>query len=454
MAVRVQFRRDTATAWAGANPILAQGEVGYEYDTGRFKVGNGTQAWNSLVYSSGVTGPTGAANTLTIGSVSAGASAGASIGGTAPNQTLNLVLPIGPTGPTGPQGVTGPTGPTGPTGAASTVTGPTGATGPEGPTGPTGPVSTEPSTVTGPTGPTGPIGETGPTGPSGVISVTGPITNSGTSTAANIGIDQSLISIANTQVTGLGAAATATNTLTLGSTTLTLGGTTTSVSGLTLEAPTVNLATGISFEGSTADAYETTLTVEDPTADRTITLPNESGTVALISRVAARLELSDTYIDVAPRYDNRSATFTSGTVYWTFFSPLHTHTASTVSVASAGTATTGASLIRMAVYSFNETTATLLASTANDTSIFATRNTVYTRNLSSSVTFQAGQRYGFALLVVATTPGTGYLAFGYPPAALNALSPIMRGYLDSQTDLPSSATPLTNTSNGYWARFV
>ena len=30
----------------------------------------------------------------------------------------------------------------------------------------------------------------------------------------------------------------------------------------------------ITFEGATADAYETTLTVTDPTADRTITLPN------------------------------------------------------------------------------------------------------------------------------------------------------------------------------------
>ena len=33
------------------------------------------------------------------------------------------------------------------------------------------------------------------------------------------------------------------------------------------------------FEGSTADAYETTLTVTDPTADRTVTLPNATGTV-------------------------------------------------------------------------------------------------------------------------------------------------------------------------------
>ena len=37
----------------------------------------------------------------------------------------------------------------------------------------------------------------------------------------------------------------------------------------------------IIFEGSTVDAYETTLTVVDPTADRTITLPNATGTVVL-----------------------------------------------------------------------------------------------------------------------------------------------------------------------------
>ena len=37
--------------------------------------------------------------------------------------------------------------------------------------------------------------------------------------------------------------------------------------------------TAITFEGATADAYETTLTVVDPTADRTLTLPNETGTI-------------------------------------------------------------------------------------------------------------------------------------------------------------------------------
>ena len=53
----------------------------------------------------------------------------------------------------------------------------------------------------------------------------------------------------------------------------------------TLASPTITgtpgVDTSIVFEGATADAYETTLTVVDPTADRTITLPNATGTVVL-----------------------------------------------------------------------------------------------------------------------------------------------------------------------------
>ena len=36
----------------------------------------------------------------------------------------------------------------------------------------------------------------------------------------------------------------------------------------------------IIFEGALANAFETTLTVAEPTADRTVTLPNQSGTLA------------------------------------------------------------------------------------------------------------------------------------------------------------------------------
>jgi hypothetical protein len=53
-------------------------------------------------------------------------------------------------------------------------------------------------------------------------------------------------------------------------------------------APAVgSFETSIVFEGATADSHETTLEVTDPTADRTITLPDASGTVALTSDITA-----------------------------------------------------------------------------------------------------------------------------------------------------------------------
>jgi hypothetical protein len=52
-------------------------------------------------------------------------------------------------------------------------------------------------------GATGATGPTGATGASGVVSVTAPITNTGTSTAANIGVDQTGLTLAQSQITGL-----------------------------------------------------------------------------------------------------------------------------------------------------------------------------------------------------------------------------------------------------------
>jgi len=50
MSSRIQVRRDTAANWTAANPILAEGEFGYERSTKRHKIGDGTTAWTSLVY--------------------------------------------------------------------------------------------------------------------------------------------------------------------------------------------------------------------------------------------------------------------------------------------------------------------------------------------------------------------------------------------------------------------
>lgn len=86
MPVQIQFRRDTAANWTSTNPTLAIGEIGLETDTTKWKLGNGSTAWNSLAYAyaAGATGPTG---------------------------------PAGATGPTGAVGATGSVGATGATGA-------------------------------------------------------------------------------------------------------------------------------------------------------------------------------------------------------------------------------------------------------------------------------------------------------------------------------------------------
>lgn len=49
----IKIRRGTAAQWTSANPTLADGELGYETDTARSKLGDGTTAWASLGYTVG-----------------------------------------------------------------------------------------------------------------------------------------------------------------------------------------------------------------------------------------------------------------------------------------------------------------------------------------------------------------------------------------------------------------
>jgi len=54
----MQNRRDTAANWTSNNPTLAAGELGFESDTGLFKLGNGSTAWTGLSYAGGSSGYT------------------------------------------------------------------------------------------------------------------------------------------------------------------------------------------------------------------------------------------------------------------------------------------------------------------------------------------------------------------------------------------------------------
>ena len=50
MATRMQQRKGTAAQWAAADPILNAGEIGWESDTNKFKIGDGTNHWDDLTY--------------------------------------------------------------------------------------------------------------------------------------------------------------------------------------------------------------------------------------------------------------------------------------------------------------------------------------------------------------------------------------------------------------------
>jgi hypothetical protein len=56
MAVQtqIQTRRGTAASWTSTNPTLAAGEIGFESDTNKFKIGTGSTAWTALAYAANV----------------------------------------------------------------------------------------------------------------------------------------------------------------------------------------------------------------------------------------------------------------------------------------------------------------------------------------------------------------------------------------------------------------
>jgi hypothetical protein len=180
MATRMQQRRGTAAQWISTNsgngPILNAGEIGFETDKNKFKIGDGTNHWINLDYfidaNSTVNPAFGSSITFE------GATANA------------FETTVAVTDPTADRTITLPD-------ASGTVVLADG---------------------------------------SGNLTVSGDLTVSGTTT--------------------------------------------------TINSTTINATTGMVFEGATANDFETTLTVTDPTADRTLTLPDASGTLATTTDIS------------------------------------------------------------------------------------------------------------------------------------------------------------------------
>jgi len=311
----------------------------------------------------------------------------------------------GPTGPsiTGPAGSAGAAGATGPTGAAgsagASVTGPTGAAGSAGAA----------STVTGPTGATGSSGAagaastvTGPTGSTGAQSiVTGPTGSTG--------------------ATGSEGAAS------------------------TVSGPTGSTgATGPAGAGSTDASAITSGTLSD---------------ARLSNSIVSAMNMSGTFVDAIPRLHcaNTFQGLTSGIIFWTFFTPQKTITVDRITMATGSTASASLTLARMGLYTFDETTATLVARTASDTTLFNATSSAFTKifdtanSYPASYQLVAGTRYGVAVICTGTTMPT--MVCDVCNVTVGALTPRIFGYRTGQSDLLTTNTSFSiASSNPIWAR--
>jgi hypothetical protein len=306
MATRIQVRRGTTSQWNTSNPTLEEGEIGYNSTLGQIKIGDGTSVWADLDYfvsdtSLGTSLGTyvqdsdkSAINGVAELDASKNILAPASIifEGTANDHETTLAV----TDPTADRTITFPDA----TGTVALTTD-ISVTAASTTTFSNKSISLGSNTVTSTLAQlntaisdadvatlAGTETLTNKTLTSPVINTPTGITktdvglanldntsdaNKPVSTATQTALDLKA-NLANPTFTGTVNAAA----LTL-SGDLTVNGTTT-----TVNSTTVNVSNAFVFEG-TANDFETTLTITDPTADRTITLPDSTGTVALTSDI-------------------------------------------------------------------------------------------------------------------------------------------------------------------------
>jgi hypothetical protein len=141
-----------------------------------------------------------------------------------------------------------------------------------------------------------------------------------------------------------------------------------------------------------------------------------------------------------------SGTAATGVLKLTYFTARKTETTTQVRVITGGVAAAATPTIcRIGLYTIDASLAgALVASTTNDTTLFSSTNTAYTKSWTSSYAKLSGQRYALATIVVsaAATPNwTGEATVASTAArAENAIDPRVNGILTAQSDLPSSFT--------------
>ena len=110
---------------------------------------------------------------------------------------------------------------------------------------------------------------------------TSPVSLGGTLTFAGTTNEVDVAESAGTITYGLPNNVTIGNNLNVGGNAVVTGNLTVNGTTTTVNSTTIEVTNSFTFEGTTSDDFETTLTVIDPTADRTVSLPNATGTVVL-----------------------------------------------------------------------------------------------------------------------------------------------------------------------------
>lgn len=135
-----------------------------------------------------------------------------------------------------------------------------------------------------------------------------------------------------------------------------------------------------------------------------------------------------------------STTISSGAPRFTYMVASKTEAIASVRAITGSTAASGLTLARVGIYSVDgKGSLTLIASTANDATLFAATNTAYTKALSAPVTLSEGSLYAVAVMVVGTTgPAIQAAALSTGAAQFTSVYPPIVTGLGGQADLPAS----------------
>ena len=332
MATRMQQRRGTAAQWTSANPILNAGEMGWESDTNKFKIGDGINHWADLDYfidqSSTVNPAFGSSIIFEGATANAFETTLAVVDPTAdrtitlPDATGTVVLADGSGNVTvsGDLTVSGTT----TTINSTTINATTGLVF----EGTTADAFETTITVTDPTADrTITFPDT-----TGTVAMQSDVllrlAKSGGQMTGNIDLDNTY-KIANSAAP-------------------TLSGDLANKGYVDAAASAGFFSSAIVFEGASADAYETTLAVAEPTVDRTITLPDVSGTVITTGNLTditnsgifsqaivfegATEDAFETTVGVLDPTADRTISFPDATGTVALVSDLNTHEADTTNI--------------------------------------------------------------------------------------------------------------------------